>query len=591
MKQTGYLILSLISILAVGFCSCSDDSPEQKRGITNPSWKEGQPLEISASQVLPVTFDAAARWTAYTHSAWCTVRTPSGEKGMSTIELSATVASAERTATIIVNMEGYEPQSFEVKQEADEHNISGEVEINQKVDDYLREKYLWNEEYKTLKPDFAKDYKDFFYDALGSMTTNTLDKRPYTDEDGNTGYGLFSYIEKRNPVSETRSVRLVKKELTYSFGITGITPVIIGTESNHTFYFCIQGTYPDSPAARAGIERGAMISRINGDRINYNNLEDYFYKLLRPNSVFNLTLTEDFIRGGKVADTQTFTLTSEAMYCNPVINSKVEERNGHRIGYLVYSEFNAGFDQELFDVFKQFKSRNVTDLILDLRYNGGGHTLSANLIASCIAGEACKGKVFTSLRFNEERMRKRGNKREEEEFAYSHYENLGTSLQAGGLGLKRVYCLTGSGTASSSELVINALRGIDVEVVLIGRRTRGKNVGMEYKDFEVKKDVYRVVPITFQSYNAKGYGDYQDGFAPTLAINETNPNNLERTFYALKGYGTDEEPLYAKAIEQITGRNPMPTTRGIGQPAEVQVRSMPTVHRPGYDGMLREDKE
>ena len=591
MKQIGNLILFLISLWTVGFSSCCNDSPVQEGGITNQSWKKGQPLEISASQVLSVTFDAAARWTAYTNSTWCTVRTPSGEKGMSTIELSATVASVERTATIIVSMEGYEPQSFEVKQEADEHKISEEVEINQKVDDYLREKYLWNEEYKTLKLDFTKDYEEFFYGALGSMTTNTLDKKPYTDDDGNTSYGLFSYIVKRNPASKTRSVTLVKKELDYSFGITGITPVIIGTESNHTFYFCIQGTYPDSPAARAGIERGAMISRINGNKINNNNLEDYFYNLLRPNSVFNLTLTEDFIRGGKVAKTQTTTLTSEAMYCNPVITSKVEDRNGHRIGYLVYSEFDAGFDQELFDVFKQFKSRNITDLILDLRYNGGGHTISANLIASCIAGEACKGKIFTSLRFNEERMRKRDNQRLEEKFAYSVYENLGTSLYAGGLGLNRVYCLTGNRTASSSELVINALRGIDVEVVLIGQRTRGKNVGMEYTDIEVKKNIYRVVPITFQSYNAKGYGDYQNGFAPTLTINETNPNNLERTFYALKGYGTDEEPLYAKAIERITGKNPMSTTRSISQSAEVQVRSMPAVHRPGYDGMLRKYKE
>ena len=75
---------------------------------------------------------------------------------------------------------------------------------------------------------------------------------------------------------------------------------------------------------------------------------------------------------------------------------------------------------------KEFKSQNITDLILDLRYNGGGHVISANLIATCIAGAKSEGKVFTSLRYNKERMEKRNNKREEELFAYSNYENLAT---------------------------------------------------------------------------------------------------------------------------------------------------------------------
>ena len=103
-------------------------------------------------------------------------------------------------------------------------------------------------------------------------------------------------------------------------------------------------------------------------------------------------------------------------------------------------------------------------------------------------------------------------------FAYSNYENLATSLSAGALNLQHVYCIVDSGTASASELVINSLKGIDVEVTLIGKRTTGKNVGMEPVEYTIRNNVYEVVPITFQIYNAKGVGDYENGFTPDIEI-------------------------------------------------------------------------
>ncbi len=241
----------------------------------------------------------------------------------------------------------------------------------------------------------------------------------------------------------------------------------------------------------------------------------------------------------------------------------------------------------LFNVFKDFKNKNVTDLILDLRYNGGGHTMSANLIATCIAGTASQGKVFSSLRYNDERMAKLNNKREDELFAYSSYPNLGTSLSAGSLNLPRVYCLVGNGTASASELVINSLEGIDLDVILIGEKTTGKNVGMEYEEYTVRNNTYRVVPITFQSYNAKGFGEYEKGFEPDILMDETNPYNEQGVFYIHKDYGNNEEPLYAKAIELITGTNPAPQTRSaVVNTLDGKTYKLPAIFRPGHDGML-----
>ena len=145
--------------------------------------------------------------------------------------------------------------------------------------------------------------------------------------------------------------------------------------------------------------------QINGEKLTMSNYWQHYLDLLIPASAFSLKITEEKTEGG----TQEKDISSEAMYCNPILFSKVteeEETPGHRIGYLVYSGFEAGFDQELFDVFKEFKSQNITDLILDLHYNGGGHVISANLIATCIAGAKSEGKVFTSLRYNKERMKK-----------------------------------------------------------------------------------------------------------------------------------------------------------------------------------------
>lgn len=591
MKRVYYLSYFLCLFIAMSLASCSDENnnTEIQTGVTGQSWKEGIPVELTVENVKSVSFHAAADWTASTNSSWCKLLTQKGEKGANVIKLSvATSDTQDRTSTITIKVEGYSAASFQVIQKGSTEIITEDTEINRKVEAYLSEYYLWNEEYKELTHSFTKNYEDFFYDGLGSMTTNTLDKRTYIGSDGKTYYRLYSYIQQLPSYASTRATKYVDKEPTYSFGITGITAVSIGTQTNNTIYFCVQGVYPNSPASEAGIKRGAMISLVNGQKISNSNINDFYYSMLLPDEAFSLSLTEDLLEGGSITGTQERTISSTIMACNPVILSKVKEDiEGHRIGYLVYAGFDAGFDEELFDAFKEFKSKNVTDLILDLRYNGGGHTISANLIATCIAGSASQGQVFSSQRYNKERMAKLNNKREEETFAYSNYPNLGTSLSAGDLGLSRVYCLVGEGTASSSELVINALRGIDMEVILIGEKTTGKNVGMEYTDMKIKTNTYRVVPITFQSYNAKGFGDYEKGFTPTVAMDETNPYNESGRFYIHKDYMTDKEPLYAKAIELITGKNLMPATRSVEQPMNGRTRKLPAIFRPGRDGMLR----
>ncbi len=363
----------------------------------------------------------------------------------------------------------------------------------------------------------------------------------------------------------------------YSFGITGVTPLYV---EDNVYNFCIQGVYANSPAKAAGLKRGSIITQINGGNLTSGNVNDYYMKLLYPSSVATLQITD--------YDHKQTSITSTPMYVDPVILKQVKELNGHRIGYLVYSSFDAAFDEELFEAFKYFKSQNITDLILDLRYNGGGHTMSANLIASCIVGASATNKVFSSLRYNATRMKAMNDKRDDQYFMYDNYPNLGISLAAGDLGLTHVYCLVGSGTASSSELVINSLRGINVEVTLIGEKTTGKNVGMEPEMITAKGNTYILYPITFQSYNAKGFGDYEAGFIPDKGMDESDPFGEEEVFYVYREYGSDREFLYAEAVKMITGIDILPQSRSIAAysiKGKKQKMRIPVKH--GFDGMIK----
>ena len=142
-------------------------------------------------------------------------------------------------------------------------------------------------------------------------------------------------------------------------------------------------------------------------------------------------------------------------------------------------------------------------------------------------------------------------------------------------------------TVVDSYTGINSLEGIDLDVILIGEKTTGKNVGMEYEEYTVRNNTYRVVPITFQSYNAKGFGEYEKGFEPDILMDETNPYNEQGVFYIHKDYGNNEEPLYAKAIELITGTNPAPQTRSaVVNTLDGKTYKLPAIFRPGHDGML-----
>ena len=197
------------------------------------------------------------------------------------------------------------------------------------------------------------------------------------------------------------------------------------------------------------------------------------------------------------------TLTTANITKVPVLlRSVVTALDGRRVGYLVFNDHLATAEAQLVEAVNYFATQGIDDLVLDVRYNGGGYLYIASQLAYMIAGPArIQSRLFERLSYNN----KRG------AGTITPFYNASTGSAAlPSLGLARVYVLTQSGTCSASESIINGLRGVDVDVRLIGGTTCGKPYGFTAKD----NCGISYFPIEFKGTNAKGFGDYPDGFVP-----------------------------------------------------------------------------
>jgi hypothetical protein len=200
----------------------------------------------------------------------------------------------------------------------------------------------------------------------------------------------------------------------------------------------------------------------------------------------------------------------------PVQNVKTLDTPTGTVGYLLFNDHLATAEQALIDAFEFLDAADVDDLVLDLRYNGGGYLVIASQVAYMIAGTApTAGQVFEEMRFNAKHPST--NPVTGQPLAPSPFvtTTVGLSSQTVGdplptLNLPRVFILTGPDTCSASEAIINSLRGIDVEVIQIGSTTCGKPYGFYPQD----NCGTTYFSIQFVGVNDKGFGDYTDGFSP-----------------------------------------------------------------------------
>ncbi len=315
-------------------------------------------------------------------------------------------------------------------------------------------------------------------------------------------------------------------------------------DSSGNVYGFVKHILPDTDASRTALKRGDIFSTINGEQIT----EDNFRRLISQNS-YTIGLAN--FDGTTVMPLDvTVSLTKREYMENPIFIEKIIEIADKKVGYLMYNSFIREYDTQLNAVFGNFKASGVTDLVLDLRYNGGGSVSNAINLASMISGVS-KDNVFSTEEWNS-RIQADFQKNNPGRLTNFFRERLGkTNIQINTLKLSKVYVLTTKRSASASELVINGLNPY-MDVVQIGERTRGKYQASitlyDSPDFRRararRNHFYAIQPLVLKSLNRDGFTDFDDGLVPDIAIEEdvTNAGVL----------GDPEEPLLKAALDLIT---------------------------------------
>jgi C-terminal processing protease CtpA/Prc len=346
---------------------------------------------------------------------------------------------------------------------------------------FVDETYLWYQDVpQDLKPDDYATAQDYF----AQLKTR---KKTASGAD----------VDQFHWSQTTESYRAAASGIEQDYGIQWAAQA-----SSPPRNWIVAEVAPGSPAAGAGVRRGDVLTSIDGfDFVEERSVdgvaalnEGLFPTVLRPHR---------FGFNGR----SEISLTPASYTVATVQNVKIIPTATGAVGYFVFDSHLAKSEAELSAAITQLKAANITDLVIDLRYNGGGLVYIASELAYMIAGPRnTAGRTFTRLTYNDKRTA------ENESIPFLATGSAGQALPY--LGLSRVSLLVTRDTASASEGVINSLRGVDLEVVLIGDTTRGKPYGFVPQD----NCSYTYFAIQFKSENDKGYGDYADGFSPDCAV-------------------------------------------------------------------------
>ena len=398
----------------------------------------------------------------------------------------------------------------------------------------MSEQYLYNEHVKSLDPDYGQSCESFFTSLLSDSPEDNDGKHSGTND------YFYSYMERTSG-----SKALSGTETTYGFEYK----LYYYTE-NGTQYYTARVMYvvPGSPAAEAGIRRGDWIREIDGKPIGAGQTSRFENGGAASFLIQRMMLdTSDGQQRYVLTDEETVRIAAaRTMDVSPVFAHAVIEENGRTIGYLAYHSFDMGpdgssagddaYNRELKAVFSEFKRSGVDDLVLDLRYNGGGYISCCQLLCSMIVEEGALGDVFCIYRYNDVLTEKYGE-------PVTKFLS-GSEMASYNLNLGRLYVLTGTWTASASELVVNALRPY-IDVKTVGVRTEGKNVGSH----EIRSDAYGLSlhPITIRVFNCERRSDYADGFAPDVEIDD------DRNQDQMRELGDPDEYVLRRALDDMAG--------------------------------------
>lgn len=393
-------------------------------------------------------------------------------------------------------------------------------EYTKKVNEFIKtamdDIYLWYDKMPDIDINYETDSKEYFYKLLYDD-----DKWSYITDDVGALEASFEGNEK-----------------SYGWSLAFYNLVDI-----QKIVAIVEYVYPETPASAAGFKRGDMLIKIDGSNLSQTNYRDLLFS-----DQADITIgvpTENDI----VADT-TISLLADQLTLNPVLTSKVVEHDGRKIGYIFYAQYIANFNDNLDAAFQSLISQGATDLVVDLRYNPGGGISAAQHLCSCIApiNVVDDNSTLVTFHWNDKYQSYWVDRQ-----IMSQLEVYFDSQVTSKMGLNRVYFLTGSGTASASELSITGLKPYMDEVITVGDTTYGKYTASitvtpeEYYSESYSEDIanWGLQPIVLRYANAAGVTDFEDGFPPDILV--------EDNLFSAVPLGDKTDPLFKAAIEDITG--------------------------------------
>jgi C-terminal processing protease CtpA/Prc len=418
----------------------------------------------------------------------------------------------------------------------------------------------------------------FWNDKIPSKTDKTLAPNEYFEtllyKDDRFSWIQENYLELLSMLSG------VTKEAGYDFQL------FYADETRTYVVGCVTYVKHGSPAETAGLKRGDLFLTVNGTQMTVDN----YVSLINDMSA-NHTLG--------LADGSTLSLTAVVFSENPVYLDTIYSVGSQNIGYLVYNFFSEDsgdnsyqYEKELNAIFGKFKAANIDDLILDLRYNGGGSVSTAVNLASMISGKST-GDIFGITQYNS-LLTNYFTQEYGADFNKTYFSDDIIAYDSNGaeivvehlnkLSLGRLFVIGTGGTASASELIINGLKPY-ITVTLIGETTYGKNVGSItiYEDDAEKQKTNKwgMQPIVVKFANKNGFSDYGSGFTPDIEASE-----FTTAFFKgeedMKPLGDRDEAMLNVAINRILGND-----TGVKSARSVKrtIEALPFVKNPARQNM------
>ncbi|WP_278552577.1 S41 family peptidase [Elizabethkingia bruuniana] len=337
-------------------------------------------------------------------------------------------------------------------------------------------------------------------------------------------------IKKDDPGTIPQSVRTL-----FGFDFSVIQ------QHNQLTFALVKMVLEDSPAKRAGLQRGDIITGINEFSVSPENISKIM-AAVSGSRTLSLKIAE--LKDNQLVFRRSVEVQAMLSFNQPLL-SKILEVNNDKVGYLYLADFQDGVASSLVKPFQEFKGQNIRHLILDLRYNGGGSVSSAAALCALITDKLKSGTPFIIYKGN-----KNGGTVShsiDQAFANGNQNISFDALKTSALSLSEVYIITSANTASAAEVVINNLKPY-IKVTQIGDKTLGKDMAaFTLSDTETPENKWVIYPMVYKIFNILDSGNYTSGIEPALIADE----------YAqlpLQPLGSKDETLLASALLVITGQ-------------------------------------